>query len=408
MKVTVDWEKLFAARVGGMSASEIRELLKLIDKPEIISFAGGIPDPDLFPTSALSRAYQKVFESNSGAGGALQYSISEGYTPLREWIGDYMARKNAPVGLDEVLVTSGSQQALDFIGKLFIGPGDLVAVTKPTYLGALQAFSPYEPTYVSIAMDGDGPVLDELDAALARKPKFLYLVPDFQNPNGITVSLERRRAIVERCAAAGVPVIEDAAYAELRYDGDTLPALIALDAERNGGRPGNVIHCGSFSKTMVPALRVGWVAGPKEVVQRLVLMKQAADLHTSTINQIIMHDVVSQIFDSHVKRLRAAYKERRDAMLAALEEFFPAHTGVSWTRPEGGMFVWVELPEGADGTALLERAIREANVAFVPGAAFYADRSGKNTIRLAFSVTKPERIREGIRRIAGLLTGAAV
>lgn len=406
--MTVEWEKLFAGRVGGMSASEIRELLKLIAKPEIISFAGGIPDPDLFPAPALSRAYQKVFESNGtpGAAEALQYTISEGYTPLREWICAYMESKGARIGMDEVLVTSGSQQALDFLGKLFIGPGDLVAVTKPTYLGALQAFSPYEPTYVSIAMDGQGPVLDELDAALARKPKFLYLVPDFQNPNGTTVSLERRIAIIERCAAAGVAVIEDAAYAELRYDGDSIPSMIALDAERNGGTPATVIHCGSFSKTLVPALRVGWVCGARDAVQRMVLMKQAADLHTSTINQVVMHDVASEIFHNHVRRLRDAYKLRRDAMLTALEEFAPA--GIAWTRPEGGMFVWVELPEGSDGVALLERAIREANVAFVPGAAFYADRSGRNTIRLAFSVNKPERIREGIRRLCGLLGQGAV
>ncbi|WP_029007259.1 PLP-dependent aminotransferase family protein [Azospirillum halopraeferens] len=399
--MTLEWGDLFAGRIAGMAASEIRELLKLIDRPEIISFAGGIPDPDLFPSAAIARAYEKVFQSNAGAGGALQYTISEGYTPLREWIVAYMERKGVRPDLDEVLVTSGSQQALDFIGKLLIGPGDLVAVTKPTYLGALQAFSPYEPRYVSIAMDEEGPVLADLEAALAQRPKFLYLVPDFQNPNGTTVSTARREAIVDLCAAAGIPIVEDAAYAELRYDGEALPSLAAIDAARNGGRPGQVIHCGSFSKTMVPALRVGWVSAAREVVNRLVLMKQAADLHTSTINQIVMHDVVSQIFDSHVRRLRVAYKERRDAMLAALAEFMPA--GVTWTRPQGGMFVWIELQHGQCGVTLLERAVREANVAFVPGAAFFADRSGANTIRLSFSATKPERIREGVRRIAGLL-----
>jgi len=399
--VTLEWEKLFAGRVAGMSASEIRELLKLIDRPEIISFAGGIPDADSFPSAAIARAYEKVFQSNTGVGGALQYTISEGYTPLRDWLCGYMDRKGVRIGPDEVLITSGSQQALDFLGKLLIGPGDLVAVTKPTYLGALQAFSPYEPTYVSIAMDEEGPVLADLEAALARKPKFLYLVPDFQNPNGTTVSLERRNAIVELCAEAGVPIIEDAAYAELRYDGEFLPSLAGLDAARNGGVPGQVIHCGSFSKTMVPALRVGWVSAPKDVINRLVLMKQAADLHTSTINQIVLHDVVSEIFDSHVKRLRVVYKERRDTMLAALAEFMPA--GVTWTKPQGGMFVWIELPEGMCGTELLARAIKEANVAFVPGAAFFPDRSGRNTIRLSFSATKPERIREGIRRLADLL-----
>ncbi|MGQ9368466.1 aminotransferase-like domain-containing protein [Azospirillum sp. A39] len=399
--MTFEWGDLFAGRISGMAASEIRELLKLIDRPEIISFAGGIPDPDLFPSAAMARAYEKIFQSNAGAGGALQYTISEGYTPLREWILGYMEGKGVRLGLDEVLVTSGSQQALDFIGKLLIGPGDLVAVTKPTYLGALQAFSPYEPRYVSIAMDDEGPVLADLEAALAARPKFLYLVPDFQNPNGVTVSADRREAIVALCAAAGVAIVEDAAYAELRYDGEALPSLAAIDAARNGGRPATVIHCGSFSKTVVPALRVGWVSAPRDVVNRLVLMKQAADLHTSTINQMVLHDVVSQIFEPHVKRLRVAYKERRDAMLAALDAHMPK--GVTWTRPQGGMFVWIELAPGRCGVALLERAIKEANVAFVPGAAFFADRSGANTLRLSFSATKPDRIREGVRRIAGLL-----
>jgi len=392
---------VFAGRVGGMSASEIRELLKLIDRPEIISFAGGIPDPDFFPTSAIARAYEKLFQSNTGAGGALQYTISEGYTPLREWICNYMGRHAIKAGLDEVLVTSGSQQALEFVGKLLIGPGDKVIVTRPTYLGALQAFSPYEPSYLSVPMDEEGPELAAVEAALEQKPKFLYLVPDFQNPNGTTVSLARREALLDLCGKAGVPIVEDAAYTELRYDGEPIPPIVALDAARNGGKITNVIYCGSFSKTMVPAFRVGWVNGPAEVINRLVLMKQAGDLHTSTINQIILHDVVSEHFDAHIRRLRANYKERRDAMLAALKEFAPE--GVTWTVPLGGMFVWIELPEGVNGVHLLERAIKEANVAFVPGSAFHADRSGLNTIRLSFSATKPERIREGVRRLTGLL-----
>lgn len=401
--MTLDWGQAFAGRVAGMSASEIRELLKLLQRPEIISFAGGIPDPDFFPAAVVSRAYQKVFESNQGAGSALQYTISEGHTPLREWICGYMGRKGLNIGVDEVLVTSGSQQALEFIGKLLIGPGELVAVTKPTYLGALQAFSPYEPTYVSVAMDDDGPIIEELAAALEKKPKLFYLVPDFQNPNGITVSLERRHQILDLCTAAGVPVVEDAAYAELRYYGEALPSLAGIDAARNGGTPTQVIYCGSFSKTVVPALRVGWVSAPKVVIERMVLMKQAADLHTSTINQIVLHDVVSEVFDSHIQFLRRNYKERRDAMLEALESAFAGRDDIRWTRPLGGMFVWIELPEGMDGAALLKQAIQEANVAFVPGSAFFADRSGTNTIRMSFSATAPERIREGVKRLAGLL-----
>ncbi|MBP2292110.1 aminotransferase-like domain-containing protein [Azospirillum rugosum] len=403
--MTVDWGHVFAGRVAGMGASEIRELLKLLERPEIISFAGGIPDPDFFPTAAIARAYEKIFQSNAGAGGALQYTISEGYTPLREWICAYMGRHGIQAGLDEVLVTSGSQQALEFVGKLLIGPGEAVAVTRPTYLGALQAFSPYEPRYLSVPGDAEGPDLVALEAALEQKPKFFYMVPDFQNPNGTTITLARREAILDLCAKHGVPVVEDAAYTELRYDGERVPPLAALDAARNGGKLTNVIFCGSFSKTMVPAFRVGWINGPAEVINRLVLMKQAGDLHTSTINQIVLHDVVSQIFDTHLRHLRTKYKERRDAMLSALEQFAPE--GVRWTKPEGGMFVWIELPEGTDGVALLARAIQEANVAFVPGSAFHADRSGKNTLRLSFSNNNPERIREGIRRLCGLLETVA-
>ncbi len=404
--MTVDWGHVFAGRVGGMSASEIRELLKLIERPEIISFAGGIPDPDFFPTAAIAHAYEKLFQSNVGAAGAaLQYTISEGHTPLREWVCGYMGRHGIDAGLGEVLITSGSQQGLEFIGKLLIGAGDRVVVTRPTYLGALQAFSPYEPVYLSVPMDEEGPDPAALEAALQEKPKFFYLVPDFQNPNGTTVSLARREILLDLCTRHGVPIVEDAAYTELRYDGEPLPPLAALDAARNGGKLTNVLYCGSFSKTIVPAFRVGWINGPAEVVNRLVLMKQAGDLHTSTINQIVLHEVVAAQFDAHIRRLRASYKERRDAMLEALDAFAPA--GVTWTRPQGGLFVWLELPEGVDGVQLLERAIREANVAFVPGSAFHADRGGRNTLRLSFSATNPARIREGIRRLAGLLETVA-
>lgn len=379
-----------------MTASEIRELLKLIEQPDIISFAGGIPAPDLFPRDAVSRAYQNTLQSNSLASSSLQYSISEGYLPLREWIG---ARTG--VGVDEIIITNGSQQGLDFIGKCMIAPGDLVVVTAPTYLGALQAFSPYQPRYIAVPMDEQGIRTDLLAEALAQKPKFLYLVPDFQNPNGITLSLERRREVLALCRRYGVPIIEDAAYTQLRYDGEPLPTLLSLDDRSDGGI---VLYCGTFSKTVVPALRVGWVTGPKEIISRMVLMKQACDLHTSTINQMVMHQVVEGVFDRHVTMLRRAYKERRDAMLGALDEFFPKT--VSWTRPEGGMFVWLDLPKGLNSTTLLERAIREIRVAFVPGAAFFPDRSGANTIRLSFSVNQPERTREGIRRLAGLIENA--
>jgi DNA-binding transcriptional MocR family regulator len=394
--VTLNWNGLLAPRMAGMTASEIRELLKLIEQPDIISFAGGIPDPDLFPREDIAAAYGHVLRANSMAGTALQYSVSEGYLPLREWIGTRIA-----VGPEEILITSGSQQGLDFLGKLLLAPGDAVAVTVPTYLGALQAFSPYQPRYLAVPMDEHGIRTDLLGEVLAQGPKFLYLVPDFQNPNGITMSLERRIEVLELCRRHGVPVIEDGAYSELRYDGERLPSLLSLDDRTDGGI---VLHAGTFSKTIVPALRVGWIAGPKPVISRLVLMKQAADLHSSTINQMVIHALAESTFDAHVARLRPVYRERRDAMLAALDEHFPADA--RWTRPEGGMFVWVELPDHLDGTALLERAIREARVAFVPGAAFHPDRSGRNTIRLSFSVNRPDRSREGIRRLGALISEA--
>ncbi|MEI6558043.1 MAG: PLP-dependent aminotransferase family protein [Rhodospirillaceae bacterium] len=406
--MAVVWAERLAGRLAGMKASEIRELLKVIERPEIISFAGGIPDPALFPHAEIAAAYQRVMESNALRSVALQYSVSEGWLPLREFICEMQnrgAKRGLGVSPDTVMITSGSQQGLEFIGKLLIGAGDLVAVTRPTYLGALQAFAPYEPRYLSVPVDDEGVLPDALEDAFRQGPKFFYLVPDFQNPNGITTSLARRRAVIDLAARYGVPVIEDAAYTELRYDGEALPSLLTLDAEHAGPgagfRPGHVLYAGTFSKTVAPALRVGWLTGPEEVIHKLVLMKQAADLHSSTINQIVLTEVVREIWPELTARLRAAYRVRRDAMLAALERWFPP--GTRWTRPAGGLFVWLELPEGIDGTTLLERAIREVNVAFVPGAAFHADRSGANTCRLSFSMVGPGTIDEGIRRLSTLL-----
>lgn len=399
--MSFDWNSAFAGRVAGMSASEIRELLKLIERPEIISFAGGVPDPDLFPVGELSEAYERVFQADTGAGLAFQYSVSEGYPPLRDWIAGRMGEKGVPTDADRVLITSGSQQALEFIGKLLIGPGDPIAVTYPTYLGALQAFSPFEPRHIGVEIDARGPVPESLEAALAQGPKLFYLVPDFQNPTGVTTDWERRRIIVEMCAKYRVPLIEDTAYAELRYDGAPPPALAAIDAEMNGGEQAGVLYCGTFSKVMVPGLRVGWVTGSKAAVEKMVLMKQAADLHTSTVNQRVLHDLVTRIFKTHVPTLIKAYRARRDAMLETIAEEFPE--GVTWTRPEGGMFVWVELPEGIDAAVLLDRAIREFDVAFVPGAPFFHDRGRRATMRLSFVTVPPERIREGVRRLGRLL-----
>lgn len=403
--MTLDWTTRYSARAAGMTASEIRELLKLLDRPDVVSFAGGIPDPELFPADAVANAYERVLTSNERKLAALQYSVSEGYGPLRAHLAEA-----AGVGVDNVLVTCGSQQGLDFIGKLFVGPGDRILVTSPTYLGALQAFSPYEPTYDVVAMDEEGPLPDALEAKLATKPRFFYLVPDFQNPTGITVSLARREAIVALCARHGVPIIEDAAYTRLRYDGQDLPSLLDLDRARAAGEggfdaAGNVLYLGTFSKTLVPALRVGWVTAPAEPLRRLVLIKQASDLHTSTINQMVALEVATTTLDRQIPRLRATYRERRDAMLAALSRHMPA--GVSWSRPEGGMFVWLTLPEAVDGAKLLAKCVEGARVAFVPGAAFFPDRSGTNTIRLSFSLAKPEVAAPAIGRLAEVVGALA-
>lgn len=393
--MALDWNDLFAPRMAGVTASEIRELLKLIDQPDVISFAGGIPDPDLFPRDAVARAHERILRSNSLAATSLQYSVSEGYAPLRDWIA---ARSG--VSRDEVLITNGSQQGLDFLGKLLVEPGAPVAVTAPTYLGALQAFSPYQPSYLPVAVDQEGILPESLEAALRQRPRFLYVVPDFANPNGVTLSLERRRQVLDLCRRHGVPLIEDAAYSVLRYDGEFLPSLLSMDLEA-APEERVVIHAGTFSKTIVPALRVGWLAAPAAVIQKLVLVKQASDLHVGTLNQMVMHGLVEELYDRHATTLRGAYRGRRDAMLAALEAEMPA--GVSWTRPEGGMFLWLDLPKGVDGAALLERSIAEERVAFVPGAAFFPDRSRPNTCRLSFSTSSPERIREGVRRMASLI-----
>lgn len=395
----VDWDGRYATRASRMAASEIRELLKILDQPNIISFAGGIPDPALFPRDAIAAAYARILGDPARAGVALQYSASEGYRPLREWIAAYMAGLGVACGADHILVTSGSQQALDFIAKLFISPGDRVLVARPTYLGALQAMSAYEPTYGPLPSRGD----NRPAFAPGRGRNALgYVMPDFQNPTGTSLDLAERQALLDAAAAIDLPLVEDAAYEALRYDGESLPSLLALDAARAGGiDEGRVLYCGTFSKTVVPGLRLGWVAAPLPVIRRLVLIKQASDLHTATLTQMVMHEVVQAVLPRALAPIRSAYRARRDAMLAALAAEMPP--GVRWTEPEGGMFIWLTLPQAIDGAALLKRAIAEARVAFVPGRAFHADGSGANTLRLNFSLADEARIAEGIARLGALL-----
>jgi DNA-binding transcriptional MocR family regulator len=402
---TIDWNAAFAGRSERMRASEIRELLKLLDQPDIISFAGGIPDPDLFPTAAISEAYAKVL---SGAGGpqSLQYSVSEGYAPLRRWIVGHMARLGVPCGIENIVITSGSQQGLDFLGKLFLGPGDTALVAAPTYLGALQAFNPYEPRYDILPSDKTNATAERYrDAAAAAGSRLAlaYAVPDFANPTGETLGEAERLRLLELAADLDIPLIEDAAYTALRFEGTVPPSCLALDIERCGHIDrSRVIYCGTFSKTISPGLRVGWVCAAQDLVHKIVLTKQAGDLHSATLNQIVMHEVVERLFDDQVARIVAAYATRRDALLAALARHMP--DGVSWTRPQGGMFVWVTLPEALDGAELLAAAVAEERVAFVPGGAFFVDGSGRHTIRLNFSRPSEAAIDEGIGRLGRLIT----
>jgi DNA-binding transcriptional MocR family regulator len=395
----IEWENHYARRARRMAASEIRELLKLVDQPGLTSFAGGIPDPALFPRDAIAAAYGRILGDPRRAAAALQYSASEGYEPLRAWIAQDMAGRGVACGVDHILITSGAQQALDFIGKLFIARGDAVLVARPTYLGALQAFNAYEPRYGALPRRGDN---SNAAARGARRRALGYVMADFQNPTGESLALAERHALLEAAAELDLPLVEDAAYEALRYDGDALPPLLALETARTGDiDAARVLYCGTFSKTVAPGLRLGWVAAPLPVIRRLVLVKQASDLHSAGIGQMVMHEVVQQVLPQALTAIRRAYRARRDAMLAALAREMPPR--VRWTRPEGGMFLWLTLPERIDAAALLARAIAEARVAFVPGRAFHADGGGANTLRLNFTLADPAEIGEGIARLGALL-----
>lgn len=398
-------EPAYARRAASMRASEIRELLKLLERPGIISFAGGIPNPQLFPIERVGAAYAEILSDPALASTALQYSTSEGYGPLREWIAGEMRRTGVDARASNILITSGSQQGLEFLGKLFLDRGDTALVAAPTYLGALQAFAAYEPQY-SIIRPGNSGVSPAGAAADEGRIKFAYLVPDFANPTGETLSLEARHGVLRLAAERGIPVIEDAAYAALRFEGEPQPSLQALDVAAQGSLDASrVIYCGTFSKTLTPGLRVGWICASDAIVRRLVLIKQASDLNSSLINQMIMHRLATEDFEGQVVRAREHYRARRDAMLTALETL--RIPGMTWTRPEGGLFIWVTLPTGMDGASLLQQCVAEANVAFVPGGAFFTDGSGRNTLRLSFSLPSEAEIRTGIEKLGAIIRAAA-
>jgi 2-aminoadipate transaminase len=393
-----------------MGSSTIRELLKLTENPEIISFAGGLPAPELFPVDAFRAAADRVLSKHGRK--ALQYSTTEVYGPLREFIVQKMGRYGIEASVENVLITSGSQQALDLIGKLLINPGDLILTERPTYLGALQAWRAYQAEFSSVPIDEDGLQTDLLEEALCGGPKFMYILPNFQNPGGVTLSMERRLELIETADRYGVPIIEDDPYGELRFEGEHLPPLVVLDAgalkrsspstNGHGYFRGNVMYLSTFSKTLAPGLRLGWIVAPESVIQRCAMAKQGMDLHSSSFVQMVAFEVARDGFlEKHVRHIREVYRQRRDLMLAAMEHHFP--TGIRWTRPQGGLFLWVTLPEHLDTTRLLNQAIAN-KVAFVPGTSFYPQGGGENTLRLNFSNASPDKIEAGIGRLGQVLT----
>jgi 2-aminoadipate transaminase len=398
------WTSRYAQRIKNVHSSAIRELLKITQNPQIISFAGGLPAPDVFPVERFREACSKVLASQAKQ--ALQYGATEGYEPLREMIARHTSRYGVKAKPENVMITSGSQQALDLIGKLLINSGDRVLVEAPTYLGALQAFNVYGAEYVCVPSDNDGLRTDLLEAPLRSGPKFMYVLPNFQNPGGTTLAEGRRHQLVLLAERYGIPIVEDDPYGQLRYEGEHLPPLVALDRENlrrdDGYSLGNVIYLSTFSKTLSPGLRLGWIVAPPEVITKLVQLKQGADLHTSTFGQMVAYEVARDGFlDEHIKVIRRVYGERRDVMLHALEEYCPPE--VTWTHPFGGLFLWVTLPEGMDSHRLFDAALKE-NVAFVPGDSFYSSNGhaseGLRHLRLNFSNAQPEQIREGVRRLA--------
>ena len=374
--------------------SFIREILKVTENPAIISFAGGLPNPGLFDTAGLARAAHEVIAGDGAA--ALQYTTTEGYLPLRQFIADrYRKRLGIGVSPDEILITNGSQQCLDLVGKVFIDRGDTVAIERPGYLGAIQAFSLYEPQFSGIPLNGAGPDACALAAVLAgRSPALFYAVPNSQNPSGITWSADRRKEVAAILRESSTVFVEDDAYGELRFDGDPLPPVYAH-------LPGQAVMTGSFSKIVAPGLRVGWVVAPEEIMEQLVIAKQASDLHSNHVAQrIIARYLADNSLDDLISRITGLYRRQRDAMAACVEQFFPE--GIRCTKPDGGMFLWAELPGGSSSMELFIRALAQG-VAILPGNPFYTDGGGENTLRLNFSNQSEDRIREGMHRLSLVL-----
>lgn len=385
----------YAQRMDNLKASEIREILKLIEKPEVISFAGGLPAPELFPIEEMKRVAALVLDEAGSL--SLQYSTTEGFSPLREKIAKRMEPIGIKVEADNILITSGSQQGLDFSGKIFLDEGDIVVCESPSYIGAINAFKSYSPEFVEVTTDDEGMLMDELEEILSTKDKvkMIYVIPDFQNPTGKTWSLDRRKKLVELANRFDVPIIEDNPYGELRFEGERLPSVKSFDTE------GRVIFLGTFSKTFCPGLRIGWVCAEKPVLQKYIHVKQGSDLHTNSMSQREL-DKFLELYDidAHIEKIKDVYRKRRDVMMKAIKEHFPQN--LKYTYPVGGLFSWVELPSEINARDVFIRAIA-VNVAFVPGGSFFPNGGRENTFRLNYSNMSEERIQEGIKRLGAVL-----
>jgi 2-aminoadipate transaminase len=389
---TAPWQ--LARRAERLEPSVIREILKITEKPGIISLAGGLPAPETFPVEAMREASDRVLADTPRE--ALQYAASEGYGPLREWVAAQLTTQGLQVKAAQVLITTGSQQGLDLVGKVLIDAGSRVAVEAPTYLGALQAFAPYEPDFVAVDCDEQGPLPQALAAAAGAR--FLYLLPNFQNPSGRSMGAARRIEVAQAAARAELPLVEDNPYGDLWFDAPPPPPLAATAGE-------GAIYLGSFSKVLAPGLRLGYLVAPPALYPKLLQAKQAADLHTPGFNQRVAHEVIRNGFlDTHLPKVRARYKAQRDAMRDALDKHLPA--GCRFNVPAGGMFFWVELPEGLDAVALLPQAV-DAGMAYVPGAPFYCSAPRLNTLRLSFVTVAPPLIEQGVTAL-GRVLGAAL
>jgi 2-aminoadipate transaminase len=385
----IEWK--FSDRAEQLQSSAIREILKVTMRPEVISFAGGLPSPETFPVERMRAAFDKVLTQQGKS--ALQYGPTDGYAPLREFLADSLSTSDSKILPDQIMMVSGSQQGLDLLGKVLVDEGSKVLVETPSYLGALQAFSLYRPQFESVDTDDHG-LIPASVAAKGAGARLMYALPNFQNPTGRTLSVERRYELVETCARMGIPLVEDNPYGDLCYSGEPLPKMLNMN-------PGGVIYMGSFSKVLTPGIRLGYVVGPTPLIRKLEQAKQAADLHTAQLTQMVVYEVIKDGFLSeHIPTIRTLYAKQCNAMLEAMSKHFPE--SVRWTKPEGGMFIWVTLPEHMDSKQLLDEAIQQ-NVAFVPGGPFYANNPEKNTLRLSFVTVSPERINEGIEKLGKLI-----